>query len=298
MSPDPSAVTRGLIVAVSLLLVGGIAGAVTTDDDGKNQGLTAGASTTTTAAAAAGAEGDGTASSGTAGGPATTTGGTGGSPGGGASSGGGTATVVPNPSALFTPPKDGTYTYKAEGGEHDGEEMERTVSTTSRANGETRQSVSGQFDGNSGDLGVVWKGNGWTWERISAEGGGQSGDCSFTPPLYYLPQPVATGNTWSYDSTCTFTFGGQPATVRIAGTAKVTGAKVETVGGTTVDVWVIERSGNYDVAFGAVKRSASSTSTELWAPAYGLDIRSTSTVNAEGKEQSQTRYLTSLKPKQ
>lgn len=297
MSPDPSAVTRGLIVAVSLLLVGGIAGAVTTGDDGKNESLRAGASTTTTAAA--GAAGDGVAGPGdAAGGPATTTGGTGGSPGGGASSGGGTATAVPNPSALFTPPKDGTYTYKAEGGDHDGEEMERTVRTTSRANGETRQSITGQFDGNNGDLGVVWKGNGWTWERISAEGGGQSGDCSFTPPLHYLPQPVATGNTWSYDSTCTFTFGGQPATVRIAGAAKVTGAKVETVGGTAVDVWVIERSGNYDVAFGAMKTSAMSTSTELWAPAYGLDIRSSSTVKADGKEQSQTRYLTSLKPKQ
>ena len=295
MALESSSVTRALMVAVSLLLVGGLAGAVTTSDNAADQ-LEAGGSTTSSTAPTgtegAGDGGDGHDSAPAAGGGAAT----GSDAGDGADGGGGSnAEAAPNPAATFTPPKDGTYRYSTESdGEKD--ENELTVRTTSRASGEIRQSIGGQFDANSGDLRVVWKDDGWTWEGISAEGGGQAGDCSFTPPLRYVQQPVAVGNTWSYDSSCKFTFGAESASLRISGTAKVSGVGTAKVDGESVDVWIIDRVGTYEVSFGVKKTSIPSKSTEQWAPAFGLNVRSTSTVKTEDGEQSQTRVLLSLQP--
>lgn len=289
---------NGLVVAVVLLFFAGVAGAVVDPGSqrvkaGDRDEAAQGDTTSTT-----GPEGSSDAgSSGNGEGGDAPAGGSGGTAGGGGSGGaaapatdGAAASKAPNPSQQWTPPKDGTYKYKVEGEE---EHKETVIRTLSNAGGVVRQSLSGVGSVGSGDVETVWNGQGWTWERINASANGQSSSCAFEPPLQTLPQPVKTGASWSFDSRCTFTYGATTVVVHVQGSGKVTGADRVDVGGTLVDVWVVERQQKVTVSYGGKEYPSEGKSTEKWSPAHGLLVESRTEGGQDGAE---SRKLVSLKP--
>lgn len=203
------------------------------------------------------------------------------------------ASRTPNPAATWTPPKDGKYTYKTEG-EKDAQEV--TVKTTDRSGGEVRQSTTGQFGGGggSGSVETVWNSKGYYWERLSGGDGAASGACDFQPPLHLLAQPLAVGATWSFDSRCTITFGAESVVIHIFGTSRVTKADLVQVGGTVVDVWVIDRDMTTDFTYNGKANTTKAKATESWAPAYGLNVVS---VRTDEHGQTSKKSLESLEPK-
>lgn len=300
MRIEPTAgLVRGLVAGIAMLMVAGVAGAAVTPSE-QNLKTTDGERTASTpdegassnfseltedsdSAAPATSETSAPAKSAAS------------KPGSGGSSGPAPAAPKPGsapaPAAAWTPPRDGVYEYK----QGDEEPQEVTFTTTGKASGEVQQKVSG-FGGSSGGGGefdTSWNSSGWVWQRLSGSGSGQSVSCDFTPPLLFVPQPMAVGVKWTYDSTCTLTFGAESVKLRFQGSGMVSGVERVKVGSTEVDTWVIQREMTTEYSYNNKPNSSKSSSTEHWSPAHGLNVRSKGSQDGTTYERS----LVSLNPK-
>lgn len=179
-----------------------------------------------------------------------------------------TTTAVPPPSAHPLPTVSGasgdpgqptatapgTYRYdvsysNGQSGSSSGTMTEK-VTTQASSGGVTRQSVAetqsvnpppanGQSGQGSGTEVVQWGAQGLEQLSVQMDAGGQSIDCTWSPPVLELPSGLVVGRRWTFDSTCHVTLFGQPGTVQLSGSASVTGKQVVKVGADQVAVWVV-----------------------------------------------------------
>jgi hypothetical protein len=183
-----------------------------------------------------------------------------------APSGGPTTTAAPPPSPHSLPTvggaagdpgqptatAQGTYRYDVSysGGQSGSSSgtMTEKVTTQATSGGATRQSVTETQSVNpppqngqqgSGTEVVQWDTHGLTQLSVQMDAGGQSIDCTWSPPVLELPSGLAVGRRWAFDSTCHVTLFGQPGTVQLSGNATVTGKQVVKVGADQVPVWVV-----------------------------------------------------------
>ena len=198
-----------------------------------------------------------------------------------------------------TPP--GSYEYTASGQSARGSSTttltEKVVNEPS-ANGEVRQSVSdmssdGSFDAHQE---VSWRPNGLYLRSMALGFGGGTYTCAFITPLQELALPLAVGKMWPIDGTCVVTFNGAQDTVRLHGSAKVSGIERVAVGGQAVNTWIVDASFDI-VGTGAFAFSSHETATRRLTT-LGVVVSDKSTVtNAPfAGTVTEERQLRSLKP--
>jgi hypothetical protein len=140
-----------------------------------------------------------------------------------------------------TPP--GTYVYTASVQSSRGTDtttLTEKVVDESNTGGELRQSVTDTSSDNSanGHTEVSWRSNGLYIRSQDFTMGGSTYTCTFASPVLELSLPLAVGKQWPIQGTCVVTFAGQQETVKLNGSAKVSGIDRVNVGGQAVNVWV------------------------------------------------------------
>ena len=198
-----------------------------------------------------------------------------------------------------TPP--GSYVYTASGQSGRGSStttLTEKVANEPTTNGEIRQSVSdvssdGSFDAHQE---VSWRANGLYLRSLGLVFGGTTYTCAFTGPVQELALPLAVGKQWPIDGTCTVTFNGAQDTVKLHGSAKVSGIERVAVGGQAVNVWVVDAS--FDITgTGAFAFNSHETATRrLTADGVVVTDKSTMTNVPFAGTVSEERQLRSLKP--
>ena len=277
---------RGLIALSALLLFVGVIGiAVVGDAEDKGDifaGPAADTSTTTDNGGfgAGGAGGDSSgvtfATPSTASAPATTakprtTGTTGAPP---ATT---PATTDPGPAKA---PALGTYKYSMTITDDEGtrtSEHDAKVEAGQDSPGVTRRVTTRKDESSTLKTTEAWAANGVNQERIhiSTSSGGQNAefDCDWQPDVLVYAQPLSVGAKWTVDSSCETTAGGQPVKLREQGERRVTGRATTTVGGTQVNVWIIETSGKLTVTSGAsVLRTDEVEAVSHFEPTRGVEV--------------------------
>jgi hypothetical protein len=275
--------TRLLVVGALdvLLLAGAVGGLVTVDgDDGatpadlSSSAAPAGGTTTTAPAAAtttpstqAATATTATTKKGTA-----TTATTAAAKGAAASPGGGP------PPATATAPRDGSYTSKSTTTGPSGSvdvAVTTTYTTTSRTNGEVRQTVKSKTDRDDpsgvsqGDSEVRWAADG-VYQTLHSD----AVKCQ-PPEQLQAKQPLAVGTTWTNKADCKITLpNGVSGTQHTEATYKVLRATTATVGGRTVGAWEISSTttshGTFSSPQGSGTNDTKATGTGLFASAFGL----------------------------
>jgi hypothetical protein len=124
---------------------------------------------------------------------------------------------------------------------------------------------------------LAWGGDAVT--IVASDYGG--GHCQWSPPLVAWEQPLAVGERWATDSTCTLGSG----SVREQESASVQGVLREAVDGRQVQAWVIERHTVMTEDSGNIVMTIESQSSEMFDAADGLVLFEegrTVTPNADG----------------
>lgn len=232
-----------------------------------------------------------------------------------------TVTTAPDPAAPITPAPGqaslpgpveptaaGGYVYAETIQGRDGDRsatVHEAVAGEPSPSGEVRQSVTDNgSDASSGQSAsshreVTWRSTGLYLRSEDFTFGGNTYTCTFASPVQELALPLAVGKRWALEGTCALTVFGQPITLKLSGTAHVSGFARAQVGAQAVNVWVVDST--FDVTgSGAYSFTLHQTSSHDLAPAQGLDVAETSTNTTTSPRGSDTftesRRLQSLQP--
>ena len=143
---------------------------------------------------------------------------------------------------------------------------------------------SGQFDAT-----LSWPGSSVLITQVLAHAGTVTYTCALSPPVELAASPLAVGDTWSSDSTCSVAGG----TVHWTEQDRVTGTDTVQVGGVSVltDLIAASRTITFTTATSTI---TSTTSASDWfAPSLGLEVRdqSTTTTTSGGGSRTSTSTL-------
>lgn len=120
-------------------------------------------------------------------------------------------------------------------------------------------------------------------------------DCDWSPDIPLYEFPLRAGTEWSWESSCTSPTDVGESTRTRTGKARVTGTREHTVGGRATLTWVIEREevqiirnqGTFPGPDGPKDQELTSRiesrTTDLFAAAAGLDVRSEGTYKFENE---------------
>jgi hypothetical protein len=125
--------------------------------------------------------------------------------------------------------------------------------------------------------------------------------CTWTPPLATILVPLAVGKQWSLTSTCTYRLSSKGnVTLRLTGKVSVIGTARVKVGGTAVDVWVVDSNVDISGTAGSTEFTIDQASSQRIAPAAGIPVfeQRTTTQTLAGRTTSlvQRRQLETLQP--
>ena len=189
------------------------------------------------------------------------------------------------PSASATPPTAGNYPYRLTTDGPDGRSERETttvVSDVARNAGEVLQRIKLETDQGVLDNDIAWRSDSVLVLKTVIEIGGQRLDCDWNPDLLQAALPMAVGKAWRSDSSCTTTAFGQQMTIRSSGSASVVRSERVSVGGETVDTWVIEGTARNEVKGQTVNQVVDTKSTTWFAPAIGMVVREVGTSRSSG----------------
>jgi hypothetical protein len=200
-----------------------------------------------------------------------------------------------------TPTPPGTYVYTANVQSARGNNtstLNEKVANESNAGGELRQSVTDSSSDNSvdGHTELSWRSNGVYIRSQDFTMGGSTYTCTFASPVLELALPVAVGKQWPIQGTCVVTFAGQQETLRLNGSARISGIDRVNVGGQAVNVWAGDSAFDI-VGTGALSINIHETLTRRLT-ASGITVSDTSTMTNVpfAGTVKETRQLHSLKP--
>ncbi|HUR78705.1 MAG TPA: hypothetical protein VMZ22_12220 [Acidimicrobiales bacterium] len=206
------------------------------------------------------------------------------------------ATANPGP---HQPPAVGTYTYASCSDSEDTEEQ--AVSAGASSGGVTRRNVSDNTSGFPQTATLAFGPSGVLLESLSVSAPQGKLNCDFQPDVVNYPPSISVGSQWTADSSCDLKQEGNPATIgkiTIKGSGKVSGKVVVSVGGTSVNAWVVE--GDITLTFDVTGFGSGTThvkSKDYYDPAHGVDVyRHAESTSQEGTETFEQR-LVSLTPK-
>ncbi|MHB8664272.1 MAG: hypothetical protein ACYDH6_16450 [Acidimicrobiales bacterium] len=138
-----------------------------------------------------------------------------------------------------------SYTYSGRGSDPPTSgDLAEKVTTTASAAGVTRQSVvdNGPDANAARNRTVEWRPSGLYEIQEVLNFNGQSATCTWTPPVLEAPVGLAIGKTWTLTGSCQMSLYGQPVSLHLSGSAKVTGKQRVMVGRDAVNVWLTSAS--------------------------------------------------------
>jgi hypothetical protein len=187
------------------------------------------------------------------------------------------------------PPRAGRYRYRTTGGDEGGSESTTTVEDRGRDGETTRLSITTAGGQLTSVNDVEWRADGVRTLRSTLSFNGQQTDCDWEPDIVEAVYPLAPGATWSADSRCEIRgFTPTPIVLERTSRSKVVELRRAELAGTTVDVWVIERTERLSGG----GRSEEGSAVVLFSPRHGIDVELRGTVS--GREY--VRQLVSLDP--
>ncbi len=145
--------------------------------------------------------------------------------------------------------------------------------------------------GRSGQLDetLSWPGSAVFITQILYQAGPMSYTCALSPPVKVAPSPLAVGDSWSSDSTCSVAGG----TLHWTEQDHVTGTDTVQVGGVSVLTYLISISRTVTLTGGTNTFTSTTSASDWFAPSLGLEVRdqSTTTASSGGKSKTGTSTL-------
>lgn len=172
------------------------------------------------------------------------------------------STTAPEPVVRgpYDPPRSGSYRYRTQSDGTNGE-YRLTYRELSRRRGETRLLESSDSAGGI-DQELAWRPDG-----VFA----RSGDgCDEHDERTRFEFPLAVGNTWSSDDTCSSEDTGE---IRTRTRSRVDEATKVTVAGESVDVFVVSLTGTVEITVAGVKQTHYVEYTYWFSPAHGVNVK-------------------------
>lgn len=300
-TPLPASVRAVLIAVAGVLVLVGAGGLATGAADNTDDLATAGGSTTTTFSSTNSTLGRGSdvttttlpgATGTTAKAPTATTA----KPG----SATGTTTVAAvdtnacasppdsstNPGAIVAPAV-GTYSFVScdDGSMVDTEKIREG----SNGGGKLRRLVSHDQQGVQLTETVAYGPEGVLQEVLNVSAFGRQATCDWNPDILEYPANLSVGATWSVKSQCTTSFG----PFKVEGTGKVVGRKTVSIGGTTVNTWVVQTQ----IKLQTPQGNQEADELDYFDPSRGIDLyRKTVASDGQGGKVTVVRRLASLTP--
>jgi hypothetical protein len=181
------------------------------------------------------------------------------------------------------PPAPGTYTYTMttdSGSQTLNVAVSLLQGTTDTL---TWHSSSG---GQSGQLDetLSWPGSAVSITQVMAHAGAVSYTCALSPPVKVAPSPLAVGDSWSSDSTCSVAGG----TLHWTEQDRVTGTDTVQVGGVSVLTYLIAVSRTVTLTGGTNTFTSTTSASDWFAPSLGLEVRDQSTTTTSSGARSKT----------
>jgi hypothetical protein len=214
-----------------------------------------------------------------------------------------TAASTPTaPLGVAAVPEPGVYRYQVEttreGRTETAEETREVVARTGdRTSGIIE--IAARLEGESQVSLIDWSPGGALVRstRIESAAGG-SRDCSWTPPFVEIG-PLSTGSSWAVDSTCRTTVGGIDTTLVLTGSGRVVGTAMVTFAGAQVPVWQVERDRKTEIDATLdgerLRQQTHEQGTFLIDPVRGVVMRSDVTITLEGEETGVIRRTSVLR---
>ena len=304
MNPVAAPVRHAMAVITALVLAAGVTTAVTGRGVDKDRVRTTGAPTSTPGGAGAtsttgvgeATTTTGVSSGGGAGGTSPTTLGSGGGAAGGGGSG---AAGKPGP---LRPPALGTYRYDRTSTDPEDDDRVVVVTVAKRPGAGSDVTLDVSDDHEETKSTVAWRSDGVFMLETKIDSEEVSSSCDWNPDVRMYPAALSAGTTWESDSSCTVTTSLGSFKLRIVTRSKVLRAERATVGGTAVDVWVIDEAteATFEEPRSGHKGTQRATGVSFFAPGHGIDVKSKLHVDAvEGgarEAYDEERTLQSLKP--
>jgi hypothetical protein len=139
------------------------------------------------------------------------------------------------------------------------------------------------------DMTLSWPGSAALITEILYQAGPVSYTCALSPPIELAPSPLAVGDSWSSDSTCSVAGGSLHWTEQ----DHVTGTDTVQVGGVSVPTYRIAVSRTVSFTGGTSSFTSTTSASDWFAPSLGLHVRdqSTTTTTSGGKSKTGTSTL-------
>lgn len=139
------------------------------------------------------------------------------------------------------------------------------------------------------DLTLSWPGSAVLITEAVLRTGTVSYTCALSPPVEAEPSPLAVGDAWSSDSTCS-TAGG---TLHWTEQDHVTGVDTVQVGAASVLTYVVAISRTLTFTTGTSTFTSATSASDWFAPSLGLEVRdqSTTTTTSGGTSKTGTSTL-------
>jgi hypothetical protein len=208
-----------------------------------------------------------------------------------------------------TPPAPGRYQYKLTSrretagipAESRSGKYALTVKDERGGGQEVRQALVFNTGASVHERQVSWRATGMSLLAEIRGGQGQAATCDWKPDPLELRLPLAAGAAWTAESTCRIEALGAPTILKLVTKRRVTGTETAKVGGTDVEVYVVEGTVSLTVQAGASFSRQDATTKDLFAPSHGLMVRSSTTATTidptgRGTDQTDELELVSLKP--
>lgn len=185
-------------------------------------------------------------------------------------------------------PAVGIYSYVSCGS--DGAVDDQTVKEGTSGGGKVRRLVSHNQQGIQLTETIAYGSDGVLQEALNVAAFGQQASCDWNPDVVEYPANLSVGAQWSAKSSCTTSFG----QFKVDATGKITGRRSVTVGGTSVNAWVVERHLNLKTPQG----DQVADETLYYDPSRGVPLyRKAVTSDGNGGKITVVLRLASLTPK-
>ena len=180
------------------------------------------------------------------------------------------------------PPKAGAYDYRVVTDSGDESTMTTTIEDVSEEQGRVTKRVKSSRPNFDMESLVVFEPGRVVVTETTFRVQGNAGRCDWEPDLLQTVLPLKQGATWSSESSCTMTFGATPVTVKAQSSSKVTGLERRLIAGQVLDLWIVESSERYEFGGGVVEAT-----TKNWiSPPHGMIVRTEAQGSGAGPQGS------------
>jgi len=181
------------------------------------------------------------------------------------------------------PPAPGTYAYTRTS-DSGSQNLSVAVSSMQGTTDTLTWHSSSGGQGGQLDMTLSWPGSGVFITQILYQAGAVSYTCALSPPVQAGSSPLAVGDAWSSDSTCS-TAG---YTLHWTEHDHVTGTDNVQVGGVSVLTYLIAVSRTITLASATSSVTSTTSASDWFAPSLGLEVRDQSTTTSSSGGTSKT----------